>query len=155
MSNYKRLFKEIYSMSWYEINNRYKYLGEGISRRVYAIDEKYVVKIAKNNDGYFQNRVEKYIYDNAGKRYRKYLCPIVWNRKKMLVMRRALPLSLICNDNTVDISKLSADRDFVKEVNELALIFHILYEDIVATSSWGIIDKEPILIDYGCTNDIY
>ena len=63
MSNYRRVFKEIYSMNWYEINNRYKYLGEGISRRVYAIDEKYVVKIAKNNEGYFQNRVERYNLD--------------------------------------------------------------------------------------------
>ena len=71
------VFEKIYSLSDRQIAKKYKYLGEGISRKVYAIDENYVVKVSKNSDGIYQNRIEHYVYTHVDKNLKKYLCPIV------------------------------------------------------------------------------
>ena len=71
----KSLFKNICNMSDKEIAKKYKFLGEGICRKVYSINEDYVVKVAKVDDGEYQNRVENYVYTHASKNLIKYLCP--------------------------------------------------------------------------------
>jgi len=42
-------------MSDTKIAKKYKFLGEGICRKVYSINEDYVVKVAKIDDGQYQN----------------------------------------------------------------------------------------------------
>lgn len=49
---------KLFDLDGYELSKRYKYLGEGIGRKVFAIDDKYVIKIAKNGNGYYQNKGE-------------------------------------------------------------------------------------------------
>ena len=46
-----KLFKTICKMSNKEIAKKYAFLGEGICRKVYSINEDYVVKVAKIDDG--------------------------------------------------------------------------------------------------------
>lgn len=48
-------------------------LGEGISRNVFVLDEKRVIKFAKNEDGIFENNVEKNYSDSNWERLARVL----------------------------------------------------------------------------------
>lgn len=150
--NDKALFKHIYSLSDRQIAKKYKYLGEGISRKVYAINEKYVVKVAKGYDGIYQNKIEHYVYTHADKKLVKYLCPIVCFKPNRLIMRRAIPMSKYHKNKYVDLNKLRVEKSSYDDLNKLAKDFFLDYEDIISTSSWGVYEHESRLIDYGCTS---
>lgn len=154
MEDNKKLFNSIYNMKKKEIEKKYKFLGEGISRRVYAVDKNYVVKIAKGKEGIYQNQVEYYVYTHVDEEYKKYLCPIVWFDPKMLFMKRADPLSKYIKDDFLKITKVRSEDSAVKDLKYLSAKFFLYYKDIISTSSWGKVDGGNILIDYGCTNEI-
>lgn len=149
---YKKLFDKIYKMDFKEIRRRYDYLGQGISRIVFGLNEKYVIKLAKGREGFYQNSVEIYVYDNA-KKYRKFLCPIMRGKKELILMKRAIPLSSYTNSEIVDLRKMFKDDEDFEMLMEFKEKFYMLEEDIWATSSWGILDDKFVLIDYGCTDD--
>ncbi|MBW9159034.1 hypothetical protein [Clostridium tagluense] len=106
----KRLFKNICNLSNQEIAKKYIFLGEGICREVYSISEAYVVKVAKIDDGRYQNRVENYVYTHATKHLIKYLCPIVWFEPDRIIMRRAIPLSSLIKDKYIVLKTMSRKR---------------------------------------------
>ena len=60
-----KLFKNICNLSNEEIAKKYLFLGEGISREVYSINKYYVIKVAKIDDGSYQNRIENHVYTHA------------------------------------------------------------------------------------------
>ena len=145
-------------MSVKEIKNNFMFLGEGISREVYAINEEYVIKIAKGKEGLYQNKVEKFVFMHCGKKLKKYLCPIICFRKDRLIMPRAIPLTSLTADKYLDIRRIREDKNTYKDLMFLTNRFYLFYDDIISVSSWGILDGNPVLIDYGCTNergDIY
>lgn len=152
MASINKLFNRIYDMELYEIQRNFPYLGEGISRIVFAINNDYVFKIAKDLDGDYQCSVEYYVYSHVNKDLKSYLCPIVWYKRGMIVMPRAIPLSYFINQPYIDISKVRCDRNSYKDLVALSKKFDLLFEDIVSTSSWGILNNRMVLIDYGCTN---
>lgn len=139
-------------MSSKKIRSEFKFLGEGISRRVYAINDNFVVKVAKGNEGIYQNRVEYFVYTHAGNNFEIYLCPIVWYQPDRLIMRRAVPLSRHHKSKYVNLSKIRPERSAYSDLNKLASSFYLFYEDIISTSSWGILNSNAVLIDYGCTS---
>jgi hypothetical protein len=158
MSNSTRLFYNIYNMDIKEISKRFQFLGEGISRAVFAVNDDYVIKVAKGREGLYQNKVEKYVFTHSGKDLRKYLCPIIWFKPDMLVMPRAVPLSFFTSKKYLDIKKIRSEPEAFEDLKLLTKRFYLFYEDIVSVSSWGLLDNKPVLIDYGCTNergDIY
>jgi len=136
-----------------EIAGRYKYLGEGISRKVFAIDDDYVIKLAKDSDGYHQNRVEQYVYTQVNEHLRKYLCPLILFTPKCIIMTRAQPLSEIIKDKSVNIKTIRQEKTACRDLNYLAKKYYLLYDDIIDTSSWGKLEDENVLIDYGCTSE--
>ncbi len=146
------LFKEIYSLSETQIDKKYKYLGEGISRQVYSINEDYVVKVAKGDDGAYQNRIEHYVYTHADKYLLKYLCPIVCFKPHRIIMRRAVPLSQYYKGKHVDLNAIRPEKSSYIDLNKLTKDFILDYGDIISTSSWGVYKNENVLIDYGCTS---
>lgn len=147
----KRLFKNICKLSDNEIAEKYTFLGEGICRKVYSINEDYVVKVAKIDDGQYQNKVENYVYTHATKNLLKYLCPIVWFEPDRIIMRKAIPLSSLIKDKYIDPKTIRPEKEAYADLNELTKKFILFPEDIVSTSSWGIYNNENVLIDYGCT----
>jgi hypothetical protein len=140
-------------MNLHQINRRFQYIGEGISRYVYGINDNFVIKIAKGEEGLYQNRVEHYVFTHCSKNHRKYLCPILWYRPKMIVMQRAIPLETFIKEKYIDINKIRPENSAYHDLNQLAKDFYLFYEDIKSTSSWGIISNMPVLIDYGCTSE--
>jgi hypothetical protein len=146
-----KIFKNICKMRNKEIAKRYSFLGEGICREVYAIDEDYVVKVAKKDDGCYQNRVENYVYTHASKDLLKYLCPIVWFQPDRIIMRRAIPLSTLITDKYIDPKTIRPEKEAYDDLNKFTQKFILYPEDIISTSSWGVYNNENVLIDYGCT----
>ncbi|MDT8716363.1 hypothetical protein IAI10_06810 [Clostridium sp. 19966] len=154
MIDSKLTFSDIYKMSTYEISKRFLYLGEGISRKVFAINDKYVIKIAKGMEGLYQNKVELYVFKHCGEKYKKYLCPIIWHKPDMLVMPRAVPLKSIDSSlKKVNLKNIRNEEEAYSDIMRLTRNFLLLKDDIESASSWGKIDGTAILIDYGCTSE--
>ena len=150
----KRLFKNICNLSNKEIARKYTFLGEGISRKVYSINEDYVIKVAKVDDGSYQNRVENHVYTHATKNLLKYLCPIVWFEPDKIIMRRAIPLSSFIKEKYIDLKTIRPEKEAYDDLSKLTKNFILYSEDIISTSSWGILNNENVLIDYGCTTNL-
>jgi len=136
-----------------ELNSRFLFLGEGISRSVFAIDNNYVVKIAKGREGLYQNRVENYVYTHSRTEHRKYLCPIIWTKPDIIVMPRAIQLSSLTSDKYISLRTIRPENTAHRDLLNLAKRFYLYYDDIKSVSSWGIINNIAMLIDYGCTNE--
>ena len=150
----KMFFKNICSHSDKEIAMKYAFLGEGISRKVYSINDDYVIKVAKVNDGRYQNRVENYVYTHAPKNMVKYLCPIVWFEPDRIIMRKAIPLSSLIKDKYINLKKIRPESESYADLSKLTNDFILFAEDIISTSSWGILNNKNVLIDYGCTSHL-
>lgn len=153
MRSMEKAVNIIYSMNLSEIKRRYTFLGEGISREVYAVNDNYVIKVAKGREGLYQNRIEKYVYTHANKKLKSYLCPIIWYKPRMIVMPRAVPLSQIINSKFVDLKSIRSEPTAYNDLLYLAKKFYLYFEDIESTSSWGLLNSTPVLIDYGCTSE--
>lgn len=137
-----------------EIRKRYKFLGEGISRRVYDLDNGLVLKLAKGREGHYQNRVEYYIYNTASKEQKKYLCPILYYSPRIVIMKKAAPLTDSKSRKFLDLKAVRNEQEVEAEINALAEEFYLYYEDIIAVNSWGNLDGVNVLIDYGCTSEV-
>ena len=147
----KKLFKKICKLSSKVIAKRYEFLGEGMCRKVYSINEDYVVKVAKIYGGRYQNAIENHVYAHASEKFIKYLCPIVWFEPDKIIMKRAIPLSNSIKDKYIDLKTIRTEKKSYADLTKLTKKFILDPEDIISTSSWGILNNENVLIDYGCT----
>lgn len=153
MDNARKVIEYLSQLSFKDLTKKYTFLGEGIARRVYALNDDYVIKVAKNDDGYYQNFVEHYVYSNANKNLKKYLCPIVYYSPKIILMKRAKPLKSFLKINRSDFMVILKRTNMIDDMNELIDRFLLYPNDIFTPRSWGMIDDKYYLIDYGCTSD--
>ena len=157
-SSNTELFEKIFLMSKTDVERTYEYIGEGSGRTVYALNKRYVIKLSKSKGGDKQCEMEEYIFNNAPRYLKKYLSPVIWYRDDMIIMKSAT--SLVKNGeykhkNIFRHLGISVDDPFFKKINKLVDIFDLLYGDVKSLSSWGLLDGQLVLIDYGCTNKIY
>ncbi len=128
------------------------FLGEGISRLTFALNDYLVLKVAKNYDGLMQNFIENYIYKISNKSLKKYLCPVIFCNTKYLIMPKAIPYVNLYNKKFINISDLRDEKEAFSDIMLLANTFDLFKDDLKKVSSWGIINNEYYLIDYGCNN---
>ncbi len=128
------------------------FLGEGISRIVFALNDYLVLKVAKSFDGAMQNFIENYVYTKCPNNLKKYLCPVIFCNKKYLIMLRTIPYLNIYNENFINISNLRDEPTAENDILLLANNFDLFKDDLTKISSWGILNNEYYLIDYGCNN---
>lgn len=148
------LFYNLTILSDKQIENKFLYLGEGIARKVFAINDEYVVKTAKGLDGLFQNQVEYYVYRHVNSTLLSYLCPIVAFLPRILLMKRAIPLSKYNHNKRINLNNIREEKNSSADLNYLADRYYLYYNDIVSSSSWGELDNKNVLIDYGCTSTL-
>ena len=67
-------------------------------------------------------------------------------------MLRALPYINIYNKKFIDIKNLRNDENLESNIMLFANTFDLFKNDLKKTSSWGILNNEYYLIDYGCNN---
>lgn len=152
------LFEKIFSMSKIDIERKYEYLGEGAGRYVYAINDRLVIKLSKSEGGDKQCQMENYIYSHAPDVLKKYLCPVVWYKEDLIIMKRAVFFAKDREERKKNIFRffnINVKDPFFKNVNKLVSKYDLLYGDVKSLSSWGLLDGQLVLIDYGCTNKIY
>ena len=145
-------FEAIYKMDIQEIYEKFPLLEEGSCRKVFAISDELVIKLATNDEGIHQCRVEYKVYNKAKRHLREYLCPVLWHKYAMVVMERATPLTKITFAPYIEFEGIGHPEQVYRDLRELSRKHNLLFEDIMSTTSWGILGGKPVLIDYGCTD---
>jgi len=133
------LFEKIFLMSKIDVERNYEYIGEGSGRTVYALNKRYVIKLSKSKGGDKQCEMEEYIFKNAPRYLKKYLCPIVWHKDDMVIMKSATTLfknNEYKHKNVFRHLGISVNDPFYKKTNKLVDIFDLLYGDVKSLSSW-------------------
>ncbi|MDW8802665.1 hypothetical protein P8V03_16070 [Clostridium sp. A1-XYC3] len=151
MNEEMEYFNYLNSLKRKEIKNKFSFLGEGISRRVYDLNNGLVLKLAKGREGHYQNQVEHFVYTHADLNQKKYLCPILFFTPRMIVMKKAEPLTSKIKAKYLNLKTIRPEESSFEDINNLAKRFLLLYEDIVSPTSWGSLNEKNVLIDYGCT----
>lgn len=175
------MYDDLLEMNIEEIENIFKKRGEGSSRKIYSNKKikGIILKYAYNKKGLEQNATEYNIYTNLKNKYGHILRPILACSKKIVIAKKALPLESLLQQtlrpfeydeiiyfSIFDILKekkvqaiLSLNYldiyKFKNEVKKLILESDLLEEDIKRVNSWGLINDKLVLIDYGCTNNIF
>lgn len=152
------LMKYLSNLPIKEYKKKFTFLGEGIARKVFALNKNLVVKVAKGEDGLHQNFVESYIFKNAPYNLKRYLCPVLLYNKRILIMPRAEVFPDIRRKTFVDLKKLREESSIEEDIYTLGEKYFLFKEDLYVHSSWGIINDNYYLIDYGCTScegDLY
>ena len=179
----KTILKNLEELETYQARKKYaeanlKHLSSGSSRIVYLTDAGTIVKLAKNDKGIAQNKVEA-----NPKMKSKYLNKIISNAKnfdwiqthflekigvKEFEEMTDIPFEEFGEAIRYGLKGVSdssskkpknfneiAKTDFYKEMERVASKFKLLPGDIARISSWGTKDDLPILIDAGLTRDVY
>ena len=132
---------------------KYRYIGGGSSREVYDLNNGYVVKVAKNRAGIEQNKTEYRIYskDNTG-----IFAKIVQvsDNYEYVVMKKARKVKRI--EEVWKYFNVSNKMEFynVGEIERLRNKYNLILADINRVSSWGIINGNLVIIDYGFTQAV-
>jgi hypothetical protein len=169
----KTILKNLDSLETFAARIKYaeknlKHLSSGSSRIVYLTDDKTVVKLAKNERGEAQNKVE-----SNPKMKSKYLNKIlskssnnIWletNFLDKITAKQFQELTKIdfqdfgdafSEKNKKDLKKVY-DSDIYKEMKKIIKNFNLLPGDISRISSWGVKDNQPILIDAGLSRKVF
>jgi len=152
MNTIEDLFYDLTLLSNRQIEKKFLFFGEGIARKVFAVNDDYVIKIAKGIDGLFQNQVEYYVYKNVNNALLSYLCPIVAFDTRILLMKRAVPISKYNHSKKINLNSIREEKNSADDLNYLTDRYYLYHNDIVSSSSWGKLNNKNVLIDYGCTS---
>ena len=144
------------------VDEHYKLINKGTGRYVYNINNEYVLKLAKNNKGIEQNKTEISV-SNSGK-YNDITANIVEydTNGLYLIQQKAYRVT---EQNFKDITGLQLDGflyylrhnikwdgsnvKFYNKVNSLVKDFSLDRFDITSEDSWGIINNNVVIVDYG------
>lgn len=131
----------------------YRYIGSGSGRQVFDMGNGYVIKVAKNQAGVAQNKSEyKISYNNDSNLFAKVIQAS--NDFNLLIMQKA---NKIYNISYVwNYFNVTSKRELFnsKELRNIKRIYNLLLGDFARTSSWGMINGRPVIIDYGFTRDV-
>jgi hypothetical protein len=178
------VLKNIQKLETYNARKKYaernlKHLSSGSSRIVYLTSDKTILKLAKNDRGIAQNKVE-----SNPKMKSKYLNKVLrkasnhaWIEvsflKKITVKQFEKMTDLDFDDfgkaisyglKTISGSKDLKEPDNFDEVSKSSIYkdlvdvgrkFKLMPGDIARISSWGTKDGSPVLIDAGLTKDVF
>jgi hypothetical protein len=177
------ILKNIETLETYNARKKYaeqnlEHLSSGSSRIVYLTPEKTVVKLASNDKGIAQNKVEanpkmtsKCLNEILGhaKNYSwietHFLEKITEKEFKEMTGTNFKDFGDAISYGLKKVSDESAKKpndfdkvsksDIYKEVKRIGEEFHLLPGDLSRISSWGRKDDRPILIDSGLSREVF
>ena len=134
-------------------NGNYPRLGSGSGRRVFDLENGYVVKVAKNKKGIAQNKME---YKISTECTTNIMAKVeqVSDDFRFLIMEKAEKVISMS-----DILSYYEARSFFEmlqstDVKMLVERFGLIVNDLQRRSSWGMLDGRPVIIDYGFTKQV-
>ncbi len=134
-------------------NDSYPRLGVGSGRRVFDLENGFVVKVAKNKRGLAQNKTEVLISekDESGL-IAKILA--VSSDSSYLIMEKTEKIKHI--SVVWDYFHVKSNREMVQlpEFQELSIKYELLFVDLYRPINWGLKEGRPVIIDYGFTKEV-
>jgi len=132
---------------------KHKLLGTGSSRRVYDLDNGFVIKIARDIRGIHQNKNEHKIYSESKSNFfaevvavsEEYRCLIMPKAGRIKTVETVCRYYNVKNIGSLLHGQLASD---IKNGN-------LSKPDLIRPSSWGLVNDVPLIIDYGLTHEIY
>jgi len=135
-------------------SGKYKLLGVGSSRKVYDLNDGYVIKVAKDVRGIYQNQAENKIYLLRKSNFFAQVVAVSED-SRCLIMPKAnkiKSIDTVCKYyNVRSFKSLTMLDHFNDDINDN----NLSRNDLIRPSSWGFIDDVPIIIDYGLTHSIF
>jgi hypothetical protein len=135
-------------------SGEYRPLGFGSCRRVYNLNNGYVVKVARDIRGIEQNRAEYDIYKTSKSHFFAEITYISEDNR-LLVMARAKRIkklrTVYAHYKVNNINSLLKNESLYPDLKNSDLSSG----DLGRASSWGIINRVPVLIDYGLTRSLF
>lgn len=132
---------------------QFRLLGYGSGRRVFDLNNGYVVKVARNRKGIAQNRVEYQISTESEITIITRTISISEDGR-YLIMEKADRLRnfsyVLQYYNAHSLNELLTRDDII----ELIEHYHMVKADLRRISNWGITNGRPVVIDYGFTQEV-
>lgn len=148
-------------------NKKFTLIGKGSARLVYDINNEYVLKLAKNNKGIAQNKVE--INISKSNKYNDIIAKAVEfnDNGNYLIQQKAKSIS---DDRFEELTGLQQrgflyylrfnkewdgdNKKFYDSVNSLIKEFDLDRFDVTDESSWGEVNGKAVLVDYGLDKNV-
>jgi hypothetical protein len=144
-------------------DENFKFLNKGTGRYVYDINNEYVLKLANNNKGIEQNKTEINISE-SGKYYDIIANVIEYDKNGLYLIQKKA--NEITEEEFTNITGLkvqsflsynknweSKNPKFYNKVNSLIEEFDLDRFDISTKNSWGTINDDVVIVDYGLNNN--
>jgi len=131
----------------------YKSIGSGSGRRVFDLDNGYVVKVAKNKKGLAQNEAEYQISSTSTSAlFAKILQ--VSEDYRMLIMQKAETIKHI--SEVWEYFDVESNKELynVGEIRYISSEYNLLMADLYRPVNWGRINSRPVIIDFGFTRRV-
>lgn len=128
----------------------YNFINSGSGRRVFDIGDGYVVKVAKNRKGIAQNEVEYRIKSDTNSPIFASISGISPDHQYLIMEKaaRIYHISYILRYYKVHHMRELINRDDIRYVIRTHQLMPV---DLYKPSNWGIVNEEPVIIDYGFT----
>lgn len=123
-------------------------IGEGLGRNVYALDDDHCLKYPRWDEGVMECQVEAKIYQQAEGKYKKLLCPVVYDGNGFNVMKKAIPVEYVRVNDTI-YQYINQKRKITEFIDYLVNTFDMWKPDLEKVSQWGYVDGKLVLLDYG------
>jgi|GEM_PF-1368896 len=166
------------------VQTHLKKIGSGSARIVYEIDDKHVLKLAKNKKGIAQNSVEGdwgmhrmydgilpdliekddddlwLIVEKANKISKKEFERLTGVKFENFARTLGYELSLRSSRNRWFFSKPEdyddiIDNEFLSEIVDMSINYDMPAGDLERISTYGKVDDDPVVVDTGLTHSVY
>ena len=131
----------------------YRYIGSGSGRKVFDLGNGYVIKVAKNSAGIAQNMSEyKISLNDHSNLFAKVIQAS--NDFRLVIMKKANKIYTI--SYVWDYFNVANKSEFfkLKELQNIKQRYNLLLSDLDRVSSWGTINENLVIIDYGFTREV-
>lgn len=163
--------------------NNFHKLGAGSARAAYELNNDFVLKLAKNQKGIFQNEIEmnydiQSCYGDILAKIVKYDENAKWiiaqkafkikSKKQFQILSdfspddiqgylaiKVLKTGWMIKIPTQEIVNQMENNLWIQELLSMCIDFDLHIGDINRISSWGFLNNKIVLIDYGVTETIY
>ena len=131
----------------------YKSIGSGSGRRVFDLENGYVVKVAKNKKGIAQNEAEYQISSASNSALFAKVLQISEDYR-MLIMQKAEKIKHI--SEVWEYFNVKSNRELynVGEIRYISSEYNLLMADLYRPVNWGRINARPVIIDFGFTRRV-
>lgn len=134
-------------------NGTYHFIDSGSGRKVFDLDNGFVIKVAKNRRGIAQNKVEYQISSmDTSDLFAK--IPQISDDSFMLIMEKAERINNISEVWKYFNVKSNQELFQLDVLKDISIKYNLLFADLRRPINWGIVDGRPVIIDYGFTQEV-